>query len=973
MSTVPTLGDVPDRSGSGTFIGRTTELATISGAIDEAHRGRPSVLLIGGEPGIGKSALLEEAVERAGVGLYLGRCIHIGGDAVPLAPLIAVARRARRVRPDVFDEPALGPLTGLLSGQADTTPVSGGLLVSALELVGRLPGDDVAVVAFEDLHQAHPATWDLFEFIARGLIDEQVVLIGTFRADEVTRDPFRRQRLAELTRLPGTRRLHLDGLARGDVAAHIEALTGTPPPPSVVDEIEARGRGNPLFTQELVSAKSTGEAIPPLLFDLIVANFAALGRNSRQVVAAAAVVGRDTNEELLSGIVDFADTELEEALLGALSAQVLVTDPELDLFRFRHPLMGEVVYAELLPSERQRLHRRAADALRTKPELALTPGDVAGELAVHLGRSGDRQGAFDASLAAADAASGLAPATALDHLERALDLWNQVDPRSAGRGARLWQAAELASAIGHNERAIELGRWAAATGPHPSGSAYGHERLGRYLWAAGEIPASREEYRRASELIDPEEANPDSAAVFAGIGQAELMQCHFEIAGQWAERALGMLGRTEDDPGASATATRVLGLVCSAHGRHREAVDLCRRAASIALPAQGRALARAYLVIALCEAALYEEAVDVATDAASAGRAAGLDRSFGGYLAGMAAEALVRLGRWKDADTVLGRVRGLEASPIGVVRIARATAMLAARRGDADRARAAIERAATRRVDPLHELLLEHLRAEVALLTGQWSTAADLGRDLAGRACADDARWPARLAMISVTAEVELALDRKAHGALPDPAALVARLERELDLARRRCRPPPDEPPSEDCLAHLDHAAAELTRVQDPDPGAWARAGSRWSALGDSWASALAQLREAEAAAALGGTARAAAALRHSYRTARGLSAGPLLAELGAVSRRTRISLEVPEPDPIDADALASLGLTRRESEVLDLLAVGKTNREIGKELYISEKTASVHVSNILRKLEVETRFDAAAVAQRLNPASQKR
>lgn len=91
------------------------------------------------------------------------------------------------------------------------------------------------------------------------------------------------------------------------------------------------------------------------------------------------------------------------------------------------------------------------------------------------------------------------------------------------------------------------------------------------------------------------------------------------------------------------------------------------------------------------------------------------------------------------------------------------------------------------------------------------------------------------------------------------------------------------------------------------------------------------------------------------------------------MSRRTRISLEVPEPDPIDADALASLGLTRRESEVLDLLAVGKTNREIGKELYISEKTASVHVSNILRKLEVETRFDAAAVAQRLNPASQKR
>ena len=128
-------------------------------------------------------------------------------------------------------------------------------------------------------------------------------------------------------------------------------------------------------------------------------------------------------------------------------------------------------------------------------------------------------------------------------------------------------------------------------------------------------------------------------------------------------------------------------------------------------------------------------------------------------------------------------------------------------------------------------------------------------------------------------------------------------------------------------------------------------------------------VREAEAAASTGAAARAAASLRQAHSIAAELGAAPLLDEIDAVSRRTRISVEAPTRVTLDESSAHSLGLTPREAEVLSLVAAGRTNRQIGVQLYVSDKTASVHVSNILRKLGVNSRVDAAAVAQRLGIA----
>jgi len=171
---------------------------------------------------------------------------------------------------------------------------------------------------------------------------------------------------------------------------------------------------------------------------------------------------------------------------------------------------------------------------------------------------------------------------------------------------------------------------------------------------------------------------------------------------------------------------------------------------------------------------------------------------------------------------------------------------------------------------------------------------------------------------------------------------------------------------SADSAAHLAHAIAALTRLGAPDPDAWAEAAQRWERLADPLWVATARLHEAEAAAASGATARAAEALHHAHQLAVDLGAVVLLAEVEAFSRRTRLGVTAPAPRVLAAATIDHLGLTPREAEVLGLLAAGQTNREIGERLYVSEKTASVHVSNILRKLGVSSRVDAAAVAQRL-------
>jgi DNA-binding NarL/FixJ family response regulator len=294
-----------------------------------------------------------------------------------------------------------------------------------------------------------------------------------------------------------------------------------------------------------------------------------------------------------------------------------------------------------------------------------------------------------------------------------------------------------------------------------------------------------------------------------------------------------------------------------------------------------------------------------------------------------------------------------------------AQAMLAARSGDTADALAQLATAQALPIDGWHQTVRDATTADVHLALGNWDEAAQAAEHGWAATGSNSVLWAARLAMFGVVAEVERTLDRRARREPVDIEATIARLRRRLDDVRSVAEGVAGGPQL-DTAAHLAHASAGLTRLAVSDADDWADAAARWRELGDRWATVTALVREAEAAATAGAADRAATALRHAHAIASELGARPLLADIEAVSTRTRVSIEAPTRVVLDDGSAARLGLTPREAEVLALVAAGRTNRQIGEALYVSDKTASVHVSNILRKLGVSARVDAAAVAQRL-------
>jgi DNA-binding NarL/FixJ family response regulator len=942
-------------------VGRDDELAVFERLVARAAEGQPGVVLVSGDPGIGKSTLLFEAARLTGAQLYLGCCVHVGGDVIPLAPLVDLIRQVQRAS-DVGRLHSLESLGELATSGAGRV---GDFRTLALELVGELGVDGPVIVGFDDLHWGDPATWDLFEYLARNLVDERVVLVGAYRTDEVGRDPGMRRRTAELRRVGGVERVTLAGLERNAVAVHAAAVLGIPPPPALVDDLVRRGEGNPFFTEELVAAHLAGEAIPALLSDLLGADIASLDPAGRHVLAALATVGRETDPALLAAVVELDEPTTEAAVRAAIDARLLVVDTATDAYRLRHPLIGEVAYDTALPTERRRLHRAVAAALQSHPRLRLTGTDAAGELAFHFDRAGDEAAAFEALFAAADSAELIAPATCLAHLERIFELWKRhaTPEHQPQLVPRVWQAADLASATGHNERAVALARRALALGDPPEGRAWAYERLARFQWSSGLMEESAEMYAHAAAILDtaPQQNAAGASLTFGGLAQAELMFCRFDRAEHWARRALETA--EAHDTASRSAGLRVLGVVETLAGQFELGLEHCRAAVDDKLTPHRWALANAMLAMILLDVGQTEEGLGVALDGAAMSQRAGFETSFGTFHAGVAARCLVRLGRWDEADNVLAAVSSLESTPIGAIQLDAAAAPLAARRGRLEAADLA-ERLRRHPADPFSDAIIDAALVDVHLAAKQWDTAVNIAfRALRPRPNTAP-RFVVRFTAGLVVGTVERTMDQLAHQEPVDVDAILLDLGRRMDVARA-------DPSAANPAAAADIAIAEamITHIRDSDASAFAQAAVAAERIGDAWLAAFARLQEADAAVNAGAAAQAVDALRAAYDTATALGAEPLVGDIEALARRARISLDAPVVPVLGPSDAVRLGLTSRETEVLGLLAAGKTNREIGAELYISEKTASVHVSNILRKLGVSSRVDAAAIAQRVGVA----
>ena len=280
------------------------------------------------------------------------------------------------------------------------------------------------------MHWADRSTQDFAATLSR-TARGHLLLVLTFRSDELhRRHPFRKT-LAEISHTAGARRIDLGGLGRADIAGIVAAHTDGPPDPSLVDSVLARSEGNPLYAEELLAANQEG--VPDHLSDLLLARIDALDEGPRTLLRVASVNGTRLDTATLADLAGLDQARMEGCLREALDANVLRQSRR--LLEFRHPLLREAAYDDLMPDERTRIHGGLAEILQARVDAEADPGVAAlSRLAFHWNAAHDLPRTLAASVRAGLAAKRLGAAEAVTQLERALSLWDRVPDAEAVAG-----------------------------------------------------------------------------------------------------------------------------------------------------------------------------------------------------------------------------------------------------------------------------------------------------------------------------------------------------------------------------------------------------------------------------------------------------------------------------------------------------------------------------------------------------------
>lgn len=991
---------VARRLSSPVFVGRGEQLEGLRSALSRAQAGDAGAVFIGGESGVGKTRLVmefERLALAAEARFLVGGCVDVGGSELPYAPLLGALRMlVAGVEAGVLAEmigasggelgrllPELGvgpeAATSRASSDAVDPMAQSRLFEGLLGLLGRAGHEAPVVLVIEDLHWADPSTRGFLSFLLRNIRRERLLLVATYRTDELHRRHPLRQFLTEVERLPTVERLDVAPFTRRELGEQLGTILGAAAEPGLVEELFTRSQGNAFFAEELLAASVDGGSsrIPASVRDAVTMRTERVSPATRSVVRCAAVAGSVVGHRLLAAITELGDEALIEALREAIEHGVLVPESTGASYAFRHALLREALYEELLPHERVMLHGSLARALEQDSSLAAGTHGAAAQRATHWSAAHELAPALTASVQAGVEAEGVwAFAEAMSHFEHAAELWQRVPAEQRPAGVSLVEllsrAAEAAHLSGENQRAMTLTRSELdMLDPResPTAVAFAHARLGRYLLAEeGAALEALAAYRTAAELL-PDEPSAVRASILAGEAHILMLRSQFLQAREPCEDAV-RIARAVGDSGVECDALNTLGAILAALGAREEAVDLLRRAKQLAEELGAlEQLRRAYINLgeALDESAHLEEAAELAREGWER-----LRERIGTTALFMAAEAaarLMRLGRWQDAGALLRDATEIARQDAVSGLVLAVLAELEALRGDLDAAGEHLESAT--RLLPSHTELWSRPRAKaaatLALARGDPESVRPLVDPGALTGEHAYAVFLMPLLALAVRAETDLAQRARATG---EPAAEHEAVTRaQALLSRVRALAAPDAWPlgpapvetlreAELCELEYGRAAGEMRAAQ------WSTLATRWEELGRPFQTAYARVREGEAALAEKlPRERVADALGSARATARRLGAGPLLEEIELLSRRARVR---GEEDEAGTEAGDIAGLTEREFDVLRLLAQGRTNPQIGQALYMSPKTASVHVSRILSKLGVETRTEAAGAAYRL-------
>ncbi|SNX96921.1 regulatory protein, luxR family [Geodermatophilus sabuli] len=976
------------------MVGRAEELSRLLAAVGRALEGRSCAVLLAGDAGVGKTRLLDELAVRAterGVRVLVGHCVDLGDVGLPYLPFVDLLRPVTGEPLAAAGQPALA---GLLSGRAPVAvpeqpggaPADLGrplprreprpllddgrlqLFEGVAALLTELAVSTPLLLVLEDVHWADRSSRDLLRYLLARLAEEPVALVVSYRADDLHRRHPLRPLLAELVRLPGVDRLELEPLPDAAVGELVRGLADGVPE-KTVDDVVARAEGNAFYAEELTAAGLAGETLPLALTDVLLARVEQLDEATQRVLRVAAVAGREVRHDLVAAVSGLAPAELEAALADAVHHHLLVVSVG-GRYRFRHALLREAVLADLLPGERVRLHAAVAG------HLTATPGaGTAAELAHHARGSNDLPRALSASLdAAVEAGRAGAPAEQLQHLEAALALWPAV-PDAAERACRdhttlLLDTAAAARRGGELHRAVALLREALrllGEDGDPVVRAGVHSTLAQALGRIEDQAAAHRESTRAMALVPaqpPSVVRTWAAATHARTSYDVSRWAEGDAAADEALAAADALGLDSAwaDTAVSLARVRGFGDRVAVQARLEEALARARRSGDTdvelrvlfnlaVVPYEDGDLAGALRWVEAGLARARELGMEWAFYPAELRHLGVVVRYVSGDWDGslglaeelvrvpdMAAHVravglLVQVGRGDPAAAervawARGLAARLDAHVLLLLATAGAEIDLAAWAGDAgtavERARAAVQQ--------VHAYWNYDRLAVVRLVATALAPVADAAA--AARGAGDDAavqRWGA--------AGEELAA--QARSAVEDHVQAIGGYGVEAAAWRAR----------------VEAEAARLAGRVAPE--LWRTAVDAFG-YGHVYEQARSRVRLAEALLATGDRDGAAAEVRAAGEVAARLGAAPLRAAVVVLARRGRLPLDLPGARRVVEGGAV---FTPRESEVLRLLARGRTNRQIGGELYISEKTASVHVSNILAKLGAGSRTEAVALA----------